>query len=217
MMSMEPFDLSGGKRGPRVPGSLQDKLPELSAFATLHPRDAIRRISTQMPVKQLAFGSFTGNPFYLAAASPQQTMIVPLAAPARESFDRAAIENRLVRTSNRQIAEKRLVTEFESYYVDRHGTRPLPVLYYRLDDEFGSAFYVDPKTARVVGRIVAGSRWNRWLYHGLHSIDIPLLYKYRPLWDIVVLTLMLGGTALCVTSLVIGWRRLKRKAIQLAH
>ena len=52
---------------------------------------------------------------------------------------------------------------------------------------------------------------NRWLYNGLHSLNFPWLYNYRPLWDIVVITLMLGGTALCVTSLVLAWRVLGRK------
>ena len=47
---------------------------------------------------------------------------------------------------------------------------------------------------------------SRWLYHGLHSLDFPWLYNYRPLWDIVVITFMLGGTALCVTSLILAWR-----------
>ncbi len=45
----------------------------------------------------------------------------------------------------------------------------------------------------------------------MHSLDFPFLYKYRPLWDIVVITLMLGGVAVCLTSLVLGWRVLQRK------
>ena len=48
------------------------------------------------------------------------------------------------------------------------------------------------------------------MYHALHSLDFPWLYNYRPLWDIVVITFMLGGTALCVTSLVLAWRVLGR-------
>jgi len=58
---------------------------------------------------------------------------------------------------------------------------------------------------------VTRSRWNRWLYHGLHSMDLPWLYRHRPAWDLMVLTLMLGGTALSVTAMVIAWRRLRRK------
>ena len=51
----------------------------------------------------------------------------------------------------------------------------------------------------------------RWLYHGLHSFDFPWLYNYRPAWDIVVITFMVGGTALCVTSLILAWRVVGRK------
>jgi hypothetical protein len=79
----------------------------------------------------------------------------------------------------------------------------------------GTRYYIDPKTAAVVGQYSARGWVNRWLYHGLHSLDFPWLYKYRPLWDIVVITLMLGGTALCVTSLVMTWRVLARKAAAL--
>jgi len=43
---------------------------------------------------------------------------------------------------------------------------------------------------------------------------LPWLYRHRPAWDILVLTLMLGGTALSVTSVIIGWRRLRRKLAQ---
>ena len=49
---------------------------------------------------------------------------------------------------------------------------------------------------------------NRWLCHGLHSLDFPFLYYRRPLWDVVVILLSLGGTAVSVTSIAQAWRRL---------
>jgi hypothetical protein len=81
----------------------------------------------------------------------------------------------------------------------------------------GTRYYVDPGTATVVGQYSARGWVNRWLYNGLHSLDFPWLYNYRPLWDIVVITLMLGGTALCLTSLVMTWRVLTRKAAALVR
>ena len=72
-------------------------------------------------------------------------------------------------------------------------------------------YYIDPKTATIASHYNSRGWVNRWLYHGLHSLDFPWLYKYRPLWDIVVISLMLGGTALCGTSLVLTWRVLIRK------
>ena len=37
------------------------------------------------------------------------------------------------------------------------------------------------------------TRLRRWLYQGLHSLDFPFLYYKRPLWDIVVIVLSIGG------------------------
>jgi hypothetical protein len=56
---------------------------------------------------------------------------------------------------------------------------------------------------------------NRWLYHGLRSLDFPWLYQRRPLWDIIMIAFMAGGTALCVTSLVLAWRVVKRNVMRL--
>ena len=56
------------------------------------------------------------------------------------------------------------------------------------------------------------TRLNRWLYHGLHSLDVPFLYYRRPLWDAVVIVLSLGGFVLTLTTLVPAVRRLRRHA-----
>ena len=109
------------------------------------------------------------------------------------------------------ISEIRMVTEYEAYYLDRQHRLPLPAIFVQLNDSERSAYYIDPKTARIVESYNYRSRRNRWLYHGLHSINLPLLYKYRPTWDILVLSLMIGGTSLCVTSVVLAWKVLLRR------
>jgi hypothetical protein len=55
------------------------------------------------------------------------------------------------------------------------------------------------------------SRWNRWLYHGLHSWNLPWLYRHRPAWDIMVMLFLLGGTSLSVTAVILGFQLLRRK------
>ena len=104
-----------------------------------------------------------------------------------------------------------VLEQYDMYYLDRRRQRPLPVILARLNDAEHTRYYIDPKTARVVGTYSSRNWVNRWLYHGLHSLDFPWLYNYRPLWDIVVITFMVGGTALCVTSLILAWRVLGRK------
>ncbi len=42
----------------------------------------------------------------------------------------------------------------------------------------------------------------------LHSWDwLPLLER-RPLWDVLLIVLSLGGAVMSVTGVVMGWRRL---------
>ena len=84
----------------------------------------------------------------------------------------------------------------------------------RLSDGDRSRYYIDPKTARVVGSYSSRTWISRWLYHGLHSLDLPWLYQRRPLWDIVVICLLSGGVLLSTTSLILAWRVLRRWTIR---
>ena len=70
--------------------------------------------------------------------------------------------------------------------------------------------YVDPEVSQVVARIHKLDRVERWIYNGLHSLDFSFWYNRRPLWDIGVLTLMLGGLASSAIGLWLGIRRLRR-------
>ncbi len=80
-----------------------------------------------------------------------------------------------------------------------------------MNDRERSMYHIDPKTARIVETYDSGTGLNRWLYQGLHSLDLPWLYRHRPVWDILMLFLLLGGTALCVTAIILGWQVIARK------
>jgi hypothetical protein len=74
--------------------------------------------------------------------------------------------------------------------------------------------YFDPQHGQIVLKEERLARANRWLYHGLHSLDFPVLYNRRPAWDIVVIVLSLGGIAVSITTLWPAWRRLRRRATE---
>jgi len=84
------------------------------------------------------------------------------------------------------------------------------VLRVRYDDPQRTWLYFDPHRGAIARKEERLTRLNRWLYHGLHSLDFPFLYYRRPLWDVVVILLSLGGIAVSMTSLMQGWRRLRR-------
>ena len=149
---------------------------------------------------------------YLATLAKGDTRIIPVQGESREAFDHQRIIDVVSKAAEGSGgADVSVLDQYDRYYLDRRRERPLPVILAALHDAEHSRYYIDPKTARVVGNYSSRNWMSRWLYHGLHSLDFPWLYNYRPLWDIVVITFMVGGTALCVTSLILAWRVLGRK------
>jgi PepSY-associated TM region len=213
MLSMDPFPLTTssapaegqGREGGGVPQALRDRL-SIHAFAARHPREALSSLAG-LDVKELELASVAGEAVYLATLGGGDTRIVTLNGHAHTQFDRRRIAE-IVRNAAApaRLAELRELTQYDRYYLDRRRKRPLPVLLARLNDADQTRYYIDPRTARIVGHYSSSNWVSRWLYHGLHSLDLPWLYNYRPAWDIVMITFMIGGTALGVTSLILAWR-----------
>lgn len=200
----------GGPQGVNIAGALRGRRAELDAYAAKDPRQAIEELGDFKP-KEIEFTTYAGEPIYMATNAMGDTKIVPIGGGVQSRFDPEDLMSLIRENGGGQLADLRIMDEYDAYYLDRRGERPLPVIYAEVNDAAHTRYYIDIKTARVAGTYSSRNWVNRWLYHGLHSLDFPWLYKYRPLWDIVVIAFMLGGTALCVTSLVLSWRVLKRK------
>lgn len=102
------------------------------------------------------------------------------------------------------------MSEYDAYYYDRTGQLNLPVLRVRFADPQRTWLYLDPRRGAIVRKEERLSRLNRWLYHGLHSLDFPFFYYRRPLWDVIVIVLSLGGIVLSMTTMWAAYRRLRR-------
>jgi hypothetical protein len=205
MLSMDPFPAMSERPRSDIPRALRGQL-RLAAFEAKNPREVMAQLKGQT-VKELEMVIVGDEPVYLASVGQARTRIVPTTGPPREEFDRERIVTIVKEAAQPDgLAEARVVDRYDAYYLDRRLERPLPVILARVNDADHTRYYIDPKTARVVGSYSARTWMSRWLYHGLHSLDFPWLYDYRPLWDVVVIAFMLGGTALGVTSLILAWR-----------
>jgi hypothetical protein len=220
MLSMDPPFLSENpaekRSGESAPARIQIALhPDpfrLSSYEGRTPGQALAQLSG-LDVKELELTSFDGQAVYVATVGARGIRIVPVEGDVKAGFNNDRIFEMVARASKPiAVAEKRVMTEYDAYYLDRHHARPLPVLFVRLNDPEHSQLYIDPRTGRTLEQHTDDDSFvTRWLYHGLHSLDLPWLYNHRPAWDITVLTLMIGGLSLCVTSVMIGWQVLRRK------
>ena len=113
------------------------------------------------------------------------------------------------------VVRTETLTAYDLHYYDRAahtmaggGDKPLPSLRVVFDDPHATWVHIDPRTGAVLGRTDSHRRASRWLFAMLHSWDwLPLLER-RPLWDVVLIVLSLGGAMMSLTGVVMGWRRL---------
>lgn len=124
---------------------------------------------------------------------------------------------------NQQFTELRWLTETDDYYYHTldsfdlglpRTVRTLPVLRLKYADTQHTWLYLSPSHAQLL-KAEASDRANRWGYYGLHGFDFAMLYRNRPLWDILVLLLLLGCVAMSVTVLSPAYYRLKRHYFRL--
>jgi len=214
LLSMDPFPTMTGTGGAAadtastenggIPLALRGPL-SMAMLASIHPRDALSQVAN-LDVRELELTSVAGEPFFIAVLGGGDTRVLTLDGRPATEFDRRRIIDIVKAAEPARLGDVRELNQYDRYYLDRRRHRPLPVILARLNDADQTRYYIDPKTARVVGTYSSRNRVSRWLYHGLHSLDFPWLYNHRPAWDIVVIVFMAGGTALAATAFVLAWR-----------
>ena len=163
--------------------------------------------------KELELLQFLGMPFYAARDRHPVRVLVPAdngGQSVREGFTRdELLQAARTAMEGAEPHEVTWLTDYDAYYYDRTGGRRLPALRVKFNDPDETWLYLDAADGAIVLAEVRGSRTERWLYQGLHSLDFPWLYQSPPVWYAVVIALSLGGVALSTTAIAIAWRFLR--------
>lgn len=169
-------------------------------------------------VRELRWVRVAGRTLVLAVGDGGPPALRDAASAAPATIDPVALRAAVAQLMPAPVARIDVLQAYDTHYYARDAhtmtggsEKPLPVWRVVFADAHATWVHVDPRTGAVVGRTDSGRRASRWLFAMLHSWDwLPLLER-RPLWDAVMVLLSLGGAALSLTGVVIGWRRLGRK------
>jgi hypothetical protein len=201
LLTMNPWGLLEGSDAAR------QVVPRLSGSA---PVAELRRFLGEAPPK-LAHGGFVrlrsqpfaGHLYVLAERADGSSLRVDAAgnpAPLLEKDLRRALAR--IETGLKDLT---LLRDEDAYYYSHKEKQELPVWRAVLNDAQRTRIYISPTTGEW--RIIDGdARVMRWLERGLHGIDFPAL-RARPLWDIVIILLLLGVTGVCITG---SWMAIQR-------
>jgi uncharacterized iron-regulated membrane protein len=215
LLSMGPFAfLSSGGATEEQRRAVTGTIGGEDGFTLDAIRQALVSADAVLATKELTLVYFRGQPYWLASESPARHVLVDARHPDRPAF--ARFDEESVSAAARDaldgsaIRDATWMSTYDDYYYDREETRPLPVLRVRCGDPRQTWMYLDPSRGAIALVVRRPDRLNRWLYHGLHSFDAAWLYGSRPVWDVVLIALSLGGIAGAGSSLVPAVRRLRR-------
>ncbi len=235
LLSMEPFDWTNVREMDVPDEAMTGGEPELARYGAIDLA-ALSTLAAPSFIKEVGFARIHGEHFlrlrtseqadaqakplerlhqpYLVGGRAQDgEVLVAAATLARhdQPFDAAVILDRLrAALPDVPVAGHELLQEYDDYYYSRSGQAPLPVLRVKFSDSLQTWLYIDPRTSQIVANVHRYSRVERWLYNGLHSLDFRFWYSKRPLWDFVMITLLLGGLVGSSLGLYYGIRRLVR-------
>jgi hypothetical protein len=207
-LSLEPFHWSSPASTPADRWSMaavSDTLPQqLSA--------ALESCRRELPALRELELVAAGRLYAVCSDAASQTRIVELDDPLHAARQRIS-DTRLEQLAQHLNARLTLATAPDDYHYPTHS-RPIALPYARfaLPDSDHTILYLDPSTGQVTDQIDDKRRYERWLYHGLHSWDFQALYQHRVLWRTTVIAAMLVGLALSISGLlIIGRRQLRAR------
>jgi hypothetical protein len=237
MLSMEPFGW-GTNPGLTIRRDAMTGGPvDLSRFPSMDPATWSRLLGGRA-IKEVEFARIQDEPYYVVRPGEdpvhtlerRERLHQPYNVTGRSEGERVLVAAQSLEIRNEPfsvdslmarlksaapdvpVLEAQLLPEYDSYYYSRGRQTPLPILRVKFGDPDRTWVYVDPEMSQVVARIHRIDRVERWLYNGLHSLDFSFWYNRRPLWDIGVITLSLGGLASSSIGLFLGIKRLRRGA-----
>jgi len=109
-----------------------------------------------------------------------------------------------------------VISRADAYYYDGHdGRAHLPA--YRVELADGVRFYLDPASGQVLERVDAAGRAYRWLFAGLHRLDVVNGLRGGVPWTVAMTLLLTFAGAGVATGVWLGWRRAKADLGQLTR
>lgn len=164
-------------------------------------------------LKQIKLGRFAEIPVYIIIEGENERYIDASGDDVKIlEIPQQTIENGFRKIYGEQVTMKiSLLEEYDNYYINLRRTYTLPVYKVEVDNNDRDLYYVSP-TDGYIKYLNKNKKADRWLFNGLHYLNLPWLFSKPVLWTICIWVLCGGCTMVCLSGLVLGVKSLfKRK------
>lgn len=163
-------------------------------------------------VKTIEWTHFRDVPIYTLVTRNKELSVNASSSAVKElSLSQAEIE-KAVRAVHKGslLTSVTLITAYEDYYMSRKKELPLPVYKIEVDNADQSLYYIDPQTGdfKYLNR---SRKVKKWIFSGLHYLNINWLVERPVLWTIAIWTLCLGGAYISLSGCWLGVLFIRRK------
>ncbi len=188
-----------------------EKALSLSAY-----RLDYRTLKTTYPdLKEISWTHFGNIPVYEIISGKEKNYIdasTPIAKPLNISKETILKGIQNIHGTNAKFKIS-MMNEYDNYYLSRNSSLPLPVYKIEIDNQENSLYYVCPTTG-YIRYLNTNKKIKKWLFNGIHYLNIHYLTERPILWTILIWTLCLGGAAVSFTGVWLGYKYISRKIHQ---
>ncbi|MEW5683463.1 MAG: PepSY domain-containing protein [Pseudomonadota bacterium] len=104
-----------------------------------------------------------------------------------------------------EVRAQTRISSGDAYYRGHHDEVRLPA--YRVEMSDGVRFYLDPASGRLLASVNGRDKANRWLFEGLHRLDVIPGFDRGAGWAAAMIALLLAAALGVATGVWLGWRR----------
>lgn len=218
LMSMNPWQLFSSAR-PLSVAAYQGGDLKAAAFPLSAAEGLMLFRQDGLDARELEWRLIGGQGYLIGYDGAGRTRVLSMVdRQVQRQFDPHTLQDAAWAIRPQAPLQVQTLQAYDFYYYGReahsmlgHLEQRLPALRVRFDDPAQTWLHLDLYTGAIVAQLDQPRRASRWLFALLHSWDYWPLLAARPLWDVWMIVLSLGGLLISVTGVVLGWRRLRRK------
>ena len=172
-------------------------------------QDALRQAQLGDAVKETLLTKVGGASYYVFRLDPTHQVVVSasaMEAPLQEFSLQVLTQAASAVFPTRNITQREMIDGDTYYYSTAHNPRLLPGLRVIFDDPAQTWLHIDMKTGGLIELMDHSRRVYRWLFHGLHSWDIPFLLEHDGQRKMLLLTLCVAGLIFSLSGVYLGIR-----------
>jgi len=163
------------------------------------------------PIKEMHWINFAGNTYLLGYAENNNWLIDKETGQVIKPFSHTMLVQQAKRLqADHAIESITALQHGDMYYRTSLNKTILPVLRMQFNDSNHTSYYIETNTSNIVASFDDQSRLYRWLFHGLHRLDIPPLSAFELPRQLLIIALSSLGIVISLAGVIIGFNRLRK-------